>query len=141
MSIEGFIHHGYHRGLIMSRDTGAPFGEIKLYDIGEETLVGAEYDDRSRQAQPLAWHPGAARALKHHRENEGDTERPTLRKQQSERPTLTGRLRTAEPQPQNIPLRTDVGKRLREALHVNAAEEAAASRPRLMKRPHLKKRT
>lgn len=78
MSVEGFVQHGYHYGLIRTKETESPYGEIKLYDIGVDNLVGAEYvQDRSRQAHPLSWHPGVQRDLLKHR-SERHT-RPSLR--------------------------------------------------------------
>lgn len=97
MSVSGFVVHGYHRGLVMTRDGGSPFGEIRLYDIGEDDLVGAQYViDGTKQAQPLHWHPGIERALKHHRGGDG-TARPTLRKSRVEPSARSASTAPSEP--------------------------------------------
>ena len=54
MSVKGFVMHGRSFKQVGVRHSGT-YGDIKLFDIGEEELIGAEYPDGSRQAQPLTW--------------------------------------------------------------------------------------
>ncbi len=89
MSIHGFVQGGDHRGFLGTKDGSAAYGcpwEIKIYDIGEDTVVGAEYPDGARQAQPLTWQSAdIRRALEE--AHAAKRERPTLKK----RPTLKRR--------------------------------------------------
>ena len=88
MSVDGFVKHGYHYGLVLVKD-GGMLGRIALHDIGEKGLVGAEYADGARQAQPMYWHKGVEAALrKPHRL--GGAVRPKLKKETplSNRPRL-----------------------------------------------------
>lgn len=74
MSADRFVHYGTHYGLVTRKSAGV-YGEVELYDIGEDTLVGARYSDNSRQAHPYSWHPGIARLLATH-----VREKPRLKK-------------------------------------------------------------
>lgn len=57
MGIREFVHHGHHQRFLGIKDATPiyPGHVIKLYDIGEESVVGAEYPDGARQVQPVEW--------------------------------------------------------------------------------------
>lgn len=130
MSVEGFIAHGYHRGFVMARDGGHPFGEIKLYDIGEEGLIGAQYVlDGSRQAQPMAWHHGIERALRKHRE-ENNTLRPSLRNKQKVDPPQRA---VRDPMPTIATQRPTLRK-------ASSMDYGSAEPPADVPRPHLRRK-
>ena len=121
MSIEAFVLHGYHYGLVKQVPGGPYGGDIELFDIGEEGLVGARYSDNSRQAHPLRWHPGVERALANH-----VRVRPKLR-------------RRDEPESrETVPAKPRFKKRQRLEDVINNAAELEAAKPHL--RPHIKRR-
>jgi hypothetical protein len=52
-----FLRSGKHLGAVGEKAHVIPNWWVRLYDIGEEQWVGAEYPDKARQVQPIAWQP------------------------------------------------------------------------------------
>lgn len=89
MSMESFVKHGHHYGVVYTKPGGAYGGEIEICDIGEPGLVGAIYSDGSYQAQPYSWHHGIERRLATHVRQKPQLKKPALARPTLQKPSLT----------------------------------------------------
>lgn len=95
-----FVRSGVHKGQFYEKACEW-YGPVLLFDVDESEHVGAQYADKSRQLQPLAWHGTAVRkALDEHRQSRRHRRphlkrehhkevRPRLRKHAHPRPKLS----------------------------------------------------
>lgn len=90
MGLRDYVHHGHYEHFLGTKDAAPIYPDrvIKLFAIGEEKFVGAEYPDGARQAQPLEWQSKEIIAALLNQQQEKP--RPTLKHRET-RPLLKRR--------------------------------------------------